>query len=354
LIFAITRAGLVVERAALNPNTLRPVVGDHSPGTRLLHDHLLAHLYARLIGPVESQLRGRRHLFLIPHGPLHYTPFMALRRADGEYLLRAGGPAITLAPSTTILLHNCLARPPSQAVERLALGYNDRGPDQLHHAELEAQRVAALIGGRAWTGPAAKSQALLQVGPQLRWLHFAGHAVFNPDEPLASLLRLGDGDELTARTIIEHFDLAAELVTLSACTSGLSQVVPGDELLGLQRAFLYAGAPTVVCTLWEAADLASLLVMEHFYAALAAGRPAGEALRDAQVTLRQMTVGEVRRRLTSQPGNIAAIRQPLDHKPLVDTLSVGELTLIMDEDESVQPFADPFYWAPFMLIGRPD
>src|SRR3712207_1055679 len=100
--------------------------------------------------------------------------------------------------------------------------------------------------------PAPKGDQIVEPAARARWLHFAGHAVFTPHDPLESALELSEDEALTARAIIGQLDLRADLVTLSACTSGLSHVVPGDELLGLQRAFLYAGVPSVVCTLWEA------------------------------------------------------------------------------------------------------
>ena len=341
-IFAVTRDRLEVHRAALDPNSLRPQIGDPGPGRRLLHAHLLERLHQRLIEPVERLLRGRSLLYLIPHGPLHYVPFMPLRSTAGTHLLDAAGPAIALAPSATILLRNCLGRPRGQAGAFLALGYNDQGEDTLRYAETEARHVARLAGGQCWTGPEPKSQRLLATGRQIRWLHFAGHAVYNPHDPLDSVLRLGAGDALSARTIIDELDLRAELVTLSACTSGLSHVVPGDELLGLQRAFLYAGAPTVVCTLWEAHDLVALLVMERFYTDLRQGRPAAAALRDAQVAVREMTGRAV----------AATIDRWRAEDPLYPA-ALGELPAVSADEYDANPFADPFYWAPFMLIGRP-
>ena len=341
LIFAVTRDRFEVHRAALEPNTLRPLPGDPGPGRRLLRARLLAHLYEHLIGPVRHLLGGRELLYLIPHGPLHYVPFMALRSADGEYLLDAAGPAIALAPSATILLRNCLGRPRGQAAGMLALGYNDQGEGALRYAEAEARHVARLMGGVAWTGAAPKSRRLIAEGGQARWLHIAGHAVYNPRDPLDSALRLGTDDALSARTIISELNLQTDLVTLSACTSGLSHVVPGDELLGLQRAFLYAGAPAVVCTLWEAADFVALLVMDRFYADLRRGRPAAAALRDAQVAVREMTgrdlAATIARWRAEDPAFAAAL---------------GELPIIPAEHLDTRLYADPFYWAPFMLIGR--
>ena len=115
IIFAITRDRLEIFRPPLDPNTLRPQPGDPGPGRRLLRDRLLTHLHAQLIAPAAALLRGRALLYLIPHGPLHYVPFMALRSAAGAHLLDAAGPAIALAPSATVLLRNCLGRPSAGA-----------------------------------------------------------------------------------------------------------------------------------------------------------------------------------------------------------------------------------------------
>jgi CHAT domain-containing protein len=203
--------------------------------------------------------------------------------------------------------------------------------------------VARLAGGEAWAGPAAKSPRLFEDGRRARWLHIAGHAVYDPHDPLGSYLRLGKDDTLTARAILGGLELNADLVTLSACMSGLSHVVPGDELLGLQRAFLYAGAPAVVCTLWEAADFVALLVMDRFYTSLRRGAPPARALRDAQVEVRAMTgrnlLDTLDRWRAEDPDFVTAL---------------GELPEVPPDALDAKIYDDPFYWAPFMLIGRPD
>jgi CHAT domain-containing protein len=156
-------------------------------------------------------------------------------------------------------------------------------------------------------------------------------------------LRLGANDQLSARAIIGGLELDADLVALSACTSGLTHVVPGDELLGLQRAFLYAGAAAVVCTLWETFDFVALLVMDRFYAGLRQGRAAAVALRDAQVAVRAMTgrdvTAAIERWRAEDPGFVAAL---------------GQVPIIPPDQDDALLYADPFYWASFMLIGRPD
>ena len=137
--------------------------------------------------------------------------------------------------------------------------------------------------------------------------------------------------------------LDADLVTLSACMSGLSQVMSGDELFGLQRAFLYAGAPAVVCTLWEAADFVALLVMDRFYTALHGGSPPATALRDAQVALRGMTGRDL----------LAALDRWRAEDPAF-VAALGDLPEVPPDALDAAIYADPFYWAPFMLIGKPD
>lgn len=343
LIFAVAHDRFELHRAELDPNTLRPQQYDSGPGQRLLWNAQLPPLlYRRLIEPVLHLVYGKALLFLIPHGPLHYVPFMALRSAAGDYLLRRDGPAITLAPSATILVRNCLGRAQRQDGTIMAFGYNGSGDQLLRYAETEARMAAVLLEGQAWTGSQPKSNQLIAVGKSARWVHFAGHARYRPHEPLESALLLGDDDELSARQIIGGLELSADMVILSACTSGLSHVVPGDELLGLPRAFLYAGVPTVLCTLWEADDLLALLVMEQLYTKLREGQSAAMALRDTQISLREMT---------GRDANATFARWRRDYPAFAAQLV--DLPLIPDDQADHQLYADPNLWAPFMVIGRP-
>jgi hypothetical protein len=139
----------------------------------------------------------------------------------------------------------------------------------------------------------------------------ATHGEFRPDNPLFSGLALADG-WLTTLDIF-NLRLQASLVTLSACQSGQSQVGGGDELLGLMRAFLYAGAASLVLSLWAVEDRSTALLMEAFYAKLAEGWSKGAALRHAQ---RQF---------------------------IQDGVSQG--------DAAQRLYKHPFFWAPFFLVG---
>jgi len=115
-------------------------------------------------------------------------------------------------------------------------------------------------------------------------LHLATHGLFRPDNPFFSVLKLADG-WVDVRTLYQ-LRLAARLVVLSACESGAGQVRGGDEVIGLARGFLAAGAQTLLVSLWNVHDATSAWLMDHFYRALvtpsARGESAADALRAAQ------------------------------------------------------------------------
>lgn len=341
LIFAVTTTDVRVIEAPLSPNDLPTLDEPEASVQRLLRPAMLEDLYASLVAPVDELLAGRRVLYVVPHGPLHHVPFGALLDATGMPLLRADGPALALAPSATILLRSALGRPRAPRGTALALGYN-HGGRELRYAEGEAALAAQLLGGQARTGPAPKSEALLTEARTARLLHIACHADYDPLDPLATVLHLGADDQLSARAIVERLALRCDLVTLSACTSGLSKVISGDELLGLPRALLYAGAPSVICTLWEADDCVALLITYFLYGAMAAGVGPAAALRDAQAAVRALTGREVLALFDELrgrwPASLATLPSPEIHP----------------DDMEHAVFSEPYAWAPFMLIGRPD
>ena len=236
-------------------------------------------LYPRLLSPVQEQLAGTRRLYVIPHGPLHYVPFQALIAPDGDTLLSDNGPEIVYAPSATILLHTPTRRAPPPHATCLAVGYNGDGGRELRFAEDEAGYIARMTAGHALVGPAPKKAALFARAPEFQSLHFSCHGTFDPTSPLDSGLLIGAGETLSGQEIMDNLRLNCELVTLSACESGLSTVQRGDELYGLLRAFMYAGAPAVIATLWRVDERSTLIFAAHFYQAVQAGADYGRALR---------------------------------------------------------------------------
>src|SRR5262249_45541454 len=134
------------------------------------------------------------------------------------------------------------------------------------------------------------------------FLHIATHAVFRQDNPMFSSFKLADGWV----TAIDLFSMASEtnLVTLSGCQSGMSEVTGSDDLLGLMRGFLYAGARSLLVSLWNVNDGSTAALMEAFYREWAKSSSKSMALRAAMLAVRET-------------------------------------------------YPNPFFWAPFLLVGNP-
>lgn len=353
LLFAITRRSAQVFDLQISPNDLRPSTLDGPVERHFLGAAIRQSLYRTLLAPAEPLLAGARRLYLVPHGPLHYIPFGALLASDSAALLRAGGPQLVHGLSATLLLR----APPAQPAytPALALGYNGEGGSRLHFGENEAHLVAGMLGGAAWAGPAPKVARLYQQAQGYRVLHFSCHGLFDAASPFESALLLAPGERLTALDVLNHLRLRCDLVALSACESGLSRVRRGDELLGLVRAFLFAGAPALICSLWRVDERAACLLMELFYAELRRGAPAPAALQLAQLGLMRLTRGQARDRLI----HIAASGLLAEHQPALDEarLRAGwawpaapAAAAPPSDDDMI--FADAYFWAPFILITR--
>ncbi len=288
LAFVITRIGMVEHRdLAIDPNALRPSpTDDPARDPRLLDGGKLRRLYDLLLAPVWDQVQDKRVLYVIPHGSLHYLPFGALCRPDGRRLVHADHPQLAYAPSATVLLRHCCGSPSTAPRSCLALGHNGQGPTALRQAEEEAQAIARLWSGDAWIGDGPKKAPFQEAGGGYRVLHFACHGQFDPRDALGSSLTLGAGDRLAAAEIIEHLRLDADLVILSACQSGVSHIARGDELVGLMRAFMSAGASSLVVTQWQVADVSTRILMERFHQNLIEGMGRAEGLQRARSTFR--------------------------------------------------------------------
>ena len=320
-----------------------------------------------LLAPLQGALVGVERLYLAPHGPLHYLPLHALGVTPllGRY-------RVAYTPSASVLVRERVSEPEARAdllPGCLALGF--AGAD-LRYAELEATHVATLTGGVACVGPAASGELLLEQGPRFRILHLACHGVFNPQAPLASGLLLAGG-KLDAMTVLQRLRLRADLVVLSACDTGQAEIQRGDELMGVARSFLYAGAASVLVSLWPVDDLATALLMDRFYRAYLPLPPgpdsAADALRQAQLALRAMPAGEALA-LAGAMGVTPAAEDEDDgtdvdgtdaqvprRAPLLASSVRGTLTAEQRSPEgrvihstTACPYADPFYWAAFVLI----
>jgi tetratricopeptide (TPR) repeat protein len=294
-------------------------VGDHAKSLLIgVNQHLQA-LHQELIDPLRSEIDGR-HLVFIPHEFLHYVPFHAL--FDGrEYLIDRH--EISYAPSAGVL-KLCADKPTNGGRPRAEGGFEESSPSALRHRPSALARRALIVGVPDEAAPyihqeveavrAHVSTADLLLGEAAtvdnfkrratacRLMHLACHATFRQDNPLFSSLKLADS-WLNFYDIF-NLELTADLVTLSACQTGLNKVFAGDELVGLMRGFLYAGAPSLIVSLWAVHDQSSAEFMKLLYRRLTAGNQKRAALREAQLALRES-------------------------------------------------YPNPYYWAPFVLMGKP-
>ncbi|NJN66064.1 MAG: CHAT domain-containing protein [Chloroflexaceae bacterium] len=364
LLFAITHDHIQVHTIPLPLESLRPSRLDNVVERHFLPPKIRQNLYQHLLTPVEDRIRTHQRLYLVPHGPLHYIPFQALIAPDDRPLLREDSSTLVYAPGATILLHSARVRTEQPPRSCLALGYNGDTDNRLQFAEEEAQNIAHLTGGHALTGASVKKPSLYQQAHQYRLLHFSCHGEFNPRQPLESALHLAHGEQLTALDILEHLRLNCDLVILSACESGLSRIRRGDELVGLVRAFLYAGTPALLSTLWRVDERSTRILVERFYQEAGSGADFATALKRAQLFLMRLTRREADELLAgfqaSEPPDqpVAAPELLPDEPPLTERAIGNYLKSTADAAvfdptlaDADHPFADPYYWAAFVLVG---
>jgi CHAT domain-containing protein len=244
-----------------------------------------AKLYARLVQPFAGDLTGVRRLTIVPHGVLHYLPFATL--ADHQVTL-IDRFSLRMLPSASVIRYLKQGNDKNPAMLVVGNPSTDEAP--LPFAEKEAESVAAgHPGATLWLGRAATETAFKDQAKRFGYLHLATHGVFDATAPLSSAMLLAhDGANDGRLTLSEIYDLrlSSDLVVLSACDTGLGVIAGGDDLIGLTRGFLYAGAHSIVASLWPVDDQATAELMTAFYAGLAR-MPKGEALRQAQMLVRQ-------------------------------------------------------------------
>lgn len=237
----------------------------------------LKELYDELIAPVADHLQAK-HLIFVPHGLLHYVPFHALFDGSQHLIDRY---TVSYSPSASIyaLSQNRTAKPTGPS---LVLGI----PDAQAPAILE--EVQALSGvvdqAELFIGNNASEALLRSKGPESRMIHIATHGRFRQDNPMFSAIRLGDS--FLSLFDLYHLRLPVELITLSGCSTGLNVVAAGDELIGLARGLLHAGAQSLILSLWDVHDASTAQFMTAFYRHVQQGNAKAEALRSAMLEAR--------------------------------------------------------------------
>lgn len=212
---------------------------------------------------------------------LHSLPFAALHDGHEALIDRF---AISCAPSADLL------RLTAQRTEGRGEGVVVAGvaDDQAPEIETEARRLAGILpGAKLLLGPKATSARVKSEMERARILHLAAHGYYQRENPLFSAIRLNDS-WLTVFDLYRS-KIVADLVTLSGCSTGMSVVVGADELVGLVRGLLQAGARSALVSLWDVHDGSTVEFMESFYRHWQGGKAgAAEALRRASLDIREV------------------------------------------------------------------
>ncbi len=231
---------------------------------------LTQQLYNILIAPLIQYMADKERLIIVPYGALHYVPFHLLYSGKG-YLIEQH--ELVVLPTAGLITHHGPQRREGALV--LAHSWNQ----ELRHAITEAESVYQQFGGSIYIESDA-TRSVLSASP-CQILHIAAHGEYRIDHPELSFIQLADG-QLYTDDVWQH-DLSYELVTLSACETGRANITAGEELIGLGRGFLYAGAGALLASLWRVPDDTAQTLMAHVYDQLQHGASKAEALRSAQL-----------------------------------------------------------------------
>lgn len=341
LLWAITCEGMAAPmRREVPPGLLarsaRSFRDGCSGGERLDRlEALAAPLVEHLISPLASVIETHERLILVPHGDLHLVPFAALRW-KARWL--GDDHVLTYLPSASML--PLLRRPRDPATETALVVGN---PADMSHvppfeneaqnlvelpaAEGEARAVAGLLGGKLLIGPQATVANTKAELTRRRVLHFATHGMMYADAPLLSGIALADGQVLNLYELMA-LRLRADLVTLSACNTALGVQTGGDEVVGLTRGLLAAGARAALVTLWPIFDGSTAVLMSHFYQRVRSGEDAASALNAAQRVVRTLSTKDLNHELAVLRDSVQLVARPMP-----------------------EGGAHPKHWAAFVLVG---
>jgi len=316
---SVLRLPVKAEELRAEVQEMRDLIAHHRQSDHPRMEALSRRLYDQLVKPAEPLLTNSRRLLVVPDGPLHILPFAALRRNSGEYLVE-WKPLHTIVSATVYAEIRKMRHPVWKKRVELAvfadpvLGKNGtpvstRGDAEFSFASNrgltfgrlpfsreEAEGIASLYPNRSkvYLGPEATEEHAKALGKDVRYIHFATHGWFDEHFPLNSALVLSmpegppgsrENGLLQAWEIFDQVRIDADLVALSACDTGLGHEMGGEGLIGLTRAFQYAGAHSILASLWGVNDLWTERLMEAFYRSLKSGQDKDQALRAAQIDL---------------------------------------------------------------------
>ena len=231
-------------------------------------------LYRLLMEPCAARLNNVKHIVFIPHGSLHYLPFGVLENELGQFA--AMEYSMSLAPSASVLGF-CLEKGEKylgQDIDQLpVLGFGnpalgDKSMD-LPFAAREVQSLTRYFANvKSYLYERASETMLQENNPYPPLLLFSCHGDFDDATPLFSSILLAP-DSLSDGRLEAHeifnYNLDSYMVALSACETGLGTIRGGDEVIGLVRSFIYAGASSLMTSLWKVDDLATAVLVKRFF-----------------------------------------------------------------------------------------
>jgi CHAT domain-containing protein len=351
LAWAVTRAGMVHAHRRSGVNRIEPLTNQvvsacATPGRYVDQATSLAQL---LLVPFRDVVTRGARIVIVPGGPTVRLPFALLPWDDAPF---GQAVALSVAPSASTLRapadrpaadgHPLVVGDPANMAYAPDEGEPAPQPD-LPASGVEAACVSRhLAGSTLLLGPTATKADVTALMPTAPVVHLATHGVLDADAPLGSAVLLSDGASLTAAEML-GLRLNAELVVLSACRTGAGRVVRGEEVLGLGRALLAAGARAVVVTLWAIDDVSAALLMTEFHRRRAE-MSTPRALQEA--------VGYLRG-LTSATAGAAYD----DIRALAATVGAHALGRFDEQVRDLHaqpanraPYTHAHHWAPFVLI----
>lgn len=303
--FAVFELDTSAEELETAVQRLREAItlGKANPRTRRL-DFQARHLSRLLLAPAAAQLERADRLLILPDGPLHKLPFATLPDPANETAYLVESKSLHIAASVTVLVQLTHAGTAQRPARILALGDTLASPEvpalPASRAEVEALGQLYPEASQIFLGAEATEARVKTLAGTATLIHLACHALLDDHSPFESALVLsppqsappgGTADEaqenglLQVWEIFEQLRLDADLVTLSACETATGREAGGEGLVGLSYAFQYAGARSVLATLWPISDASTAKLMHRFYTYLRDGESKAGALRRAQVDL---------------------------------------------------------------------
>ena len=324
-------------------------------------------LYASLLAPIESELRAANAhtLVLSLSDLLRYVPFAALH--DGERYLGeryalalhtpAGGQAVSRA---TAALWQVAGMGLTQeasidegGLQRRKFKALDSVRDEVHgivkvSTGPGAGTTSGVLPGEVWLDPAFTRERFERALARFPVLHISSHFHFTPGSESMSYLVMGDQSALTLADLKEMDFNGVQLLTLSACdtANGGGRTERGSEVEGLAAAVQLQGAKAVLATLWQVADISTALLMRRFYE-LRVQRPELTTAQALQAASLELKTGRLKGNASLSAAARAAKPVCLDNGKDVPCAQTPVFAM-----PDGQPFAHPYYWAPFVLMGN--